>query len=200
MTALLRIGAAEFVHDGGVRVALPAVEVGEGERIAVVGRNGCGKSTLLRVMAGLLAAPGGRTCDATADEIAWVGQRPYLFRRTVAANVALGARRGEPADEAAAALLDALGVAGLAHRPARELSEGQQARVALARAAIRRPRLLLLDEPFAALDADGARRATEVARAIPGVTIVTCAPSEDALRALDPTRVLRLQEEAPPGR
>ena len=137
-----------------------------GEVVAVVGPNGAGKSTLLRALAGLQHASGslvlaGRdvlALPAHARGVGWVPQDRLLFEHlSVRDNVAYGLRaRG--AGRAAArgtadAWLDRLDIAELGGRRPRELSGGQAARVALARALAPEPALVLLDEPLAALDA-----------------------------------------------
>jgi sulfonate transport system ATP-binding protein len=124
--------------------------IAPGEFVALLGRSGSGKSTLLRTLAGLDAAPDG-VVSAPARR-AVVFQEPRLMPwKRVWRNVALGLR-GEVKPKA----LQALDEVGLAHRrdawPA-TLSGGEAQRTALARALIREPELLLLDEPFAALDA-----------------------------------------------
>jgi ABC-type sulfate/molybdate transport systems ATPase subunit len=145
---------------------VPALDVAAGSALAVLGPNGAGKSTLLRALAHL----GGyrRTGDVLLDgrpaghrelrpAVAAVLQRPILRRGTVAANAASGLRlRGVGRTEAgrrAEPWLAAFGVAHLAGRDARTLSGGEAQRVALARALAVAPRVLLLDEPFAGLDA-----------------------------------------------
>ena len=137
-----------------------------GEVVAVVGPNGAGKSTLLRAMAGLEPAAGTLELDGRdvlqlppqRRGIGWVPQQPLLFEHLTALdNVGYGLRtRGATRASARAAAqswLDRLGIGELAARRPRQLSGGQAARVALARALAPGPALLLLDEPLAALDA-----------------------------------------------
>jgi sulfonate transport system ATP-binding protein len=122
-----------------------------GEFVALLGRSGSGKSTLLRTLAGLDEAPPG-TVTVPAER-AVVFQEPRLVPwKRVWANVALGLRRPDARERAVAALSEV----GLSHRLEAwplTLSGGEAQRAALARALVREPKLLLLDEPFAALDA-----------------------------------------------
>jgi tungstate transport system ATP-binding protein len=150
-----------------VALAVDALDVRAGETLGVIGPNGSGKSTLLRVL-GLLERPSaGEVCfrgrpvdarDALAErrQMAVCFQQPLLADMTAAENVALGLRfRGVPTVEHAARVdrwLTRFGVAGLATRAARTLSGGEAQRVALARALVLEPAVLLLDEPFTALD------------------------------------------------
>jgi molybdate transport system ATP-binding protein len=147
--AELRLDVAVQLRAFTLRVAL---DVG-GETVAVVGPSGAGKSTLLRAVAGLVPARGsveldGRDWSALPPErrsVGFVFQDFALFPHlSVRGNVAFG---GPPGD-----LLDRLGIAHLADARPRELSGGERQRVALARALARKPEVLLLDEPLAALD------------------------------------------------
>ncbi|TYP88096.1 ABC transporter ATP-binding protein [Blastococcus xanthinilyticus] len=150
-----------------------AVEVADGEVLAVLGPNGAGKSTLLRVLAGLLASDDGRVVvdgavwdDAPAGthlpphrrSLGVVFQDALLFPHlSIAENVAFGLRsRGAGRAErraAADAWLDRVGLSGSGDRRPAQLSGGQAQRAALARALVGEPALLLLDEPLSALDA-----------------------------------------------
>ena len=137
----------------------------------IVGPNGAGKTSLLRLCMGL-ATPsagriswGGRT-DSKPARRAILFQRPVMLRRTVAANVGYAlAQAGAPRSQRmprVAALLDRVGLADLAQRPARRLSGGEQQRLALARALARDPEILLLDEPTANLDPAATRSVEEI--------------------------------------
>ncbi|NYF16092.1 sulfonate transport system ATP-binding protein [Microbacterium sp. AK009] len=134
-----------------------------GEIVAVVGPSGCGKSTLLRLLAGLdVPTAGVIELDAapvrdTDDRTAVAFQEPRLLPwRTIADNVALGLPRGLRGAERrdrVAELLDLVGLGHAADRRPREISGGMAQRTSLARALARDPEVLLLDEPFGALDA-----------------------------------------------
>jgi NitT/TauT family transport system ATP-binding protein len=127
-----------------------SLDVARGERIAILGASGCGKSTLLRCIAGLEKADTGTI--ETAGDVGIVFQEPRLFPwLNVADNVAFGARTAEER----ARVPELLGLVGLANAATllpKALSGGMAQRAALARALVRDPNLLLLDEPFAALD------------------------------------------------
>jgi NitT/TauT family transport system ATP-binding protein len=140
------------------------LDIRDGEFVAVIGRSGCGKSTLLRILAGLLAPTRGRVLiggdlvTRPRRDVSMMFQRPALLPwRSVLDNVLLpaeiyGWKRREHHDRAMH-LLDMVGLAGFAKRRPHELSGGMQQRAALCRSLITEPRLMLMDEPFSALDA-----------------------------------------------
>jgi putrescine transport system ATP-binding protein len=151
----------DFSAVDGVTLAIQ-----EGEFFALLGPSGCGKTTLLRLLAGFEAPDGGRVLLDGAD---LAGVPPYrravnmmfqsyaLFpHMTVAGNVAFGLKQDKlPKDEIAARVDEMLALvrlAGFAERKPDQLSGGQRQRVALARSLAKRPKVLLLDEPLAALD------------------------------------------------
>jgi NitT/TauT family transport system ATP-binding protein len=161
LTQVFQRGSRPFTALNNVNL-----RVGRGEFISVIGPSGCGKSTLLRLVGGLLQPTAGRVdlAGATPAEsqrrkaIGYVFQDASLLPwRTVVANVALplevnrrprgGGRRRDPRD-----LLELVGLSQFEGYYPRELSGGMQQRVALARALVFEPSLLLMDEPFGALD------------------------------------------------
>ena len=141
------------------------LDVEEGEFLTIIGPSGCGKSTFLRAVADLLTplsgsleVLGGQAHEARRRrEVSFVFQDATLLPwRTVAKNISLpkdvgrqGARTGLPS---ATELLDLMGLPGFEDRYPSQLSGGQRQRVAIARALISQPRILLMDEPFGALD------------------------------------------------
>ena len=135
------------------------LEVAQGAFHCLVGRSGCGKTTLLKLAAGLLVPQQGRVVfHGRAQDIGFVFQAPNLLEwlrviDNVLLPVTLHHRPDAQERARAQQLLEQLGLGAHAQKYPRQLSGGQQSRVALARALILRPSLLLLDEPFAALDA-----------------------------------------------
>jgi NitT/TauT family transport system ATP-binding protein len=162
----IRDVAVDFGRPGGRLEVLSGIdlEVQAGEVVALIGPNGSGKSTLLRVAAGLLAPRqgsvelDGRSVVEPDPAIGLVFQEPRLLPwRSVAANVAYPLElAGWPRprrDARVAELLELIGLTGWADARPSQLSGGMRQRVALARALALEPRVLLLDEPFSALDA-----------------------------------------------
>jgi sulfonate transport system ATP-binding protein len=128
------------------------LEIGEGEFVALLGASGSGKTTLLRILAGIDSADAGEVWVPEVRTV--VFQEPRLVpSKRVWRNVALGLARGAAARASATRALAEVGLADKAQAWPATLSGGQAQRVALARALVREPALLLLDEPFAALDA-----------------------------------------------
>jgi len=163
MTAI-DLAGADKVFANGVRALEPlTLHVAEGEFATIVGPSGCGKSTLLRLVAGLIAPSSGSVRlwpDAPAGErrLAFVFQNATLLAwADVERNVRLpfdlgrGAAR-EEADAAVRRTLSLVGLEDFRRAYPRELSGGMQMRVSIARALVTAPALLLMDEPFAALD------------------------------------------------
>ncbi|MEV7441750.1 ABC transporter permease [Streptomyces sp. NPDC091204] len=191
-----------------------------GTTIAVVGENGAGKTTLLRALLGLTprAHADLRLGDADVTalpphkrQVAWVPQDGALFPHLSArANTAYGLRaHGVPRADArreAQAWLDRLGVGHLAQRRPAQLSGGQAQRVALARALAARPRLLLLDEPLAALDQTTRARVRHTLRThlagFGGVCLIVTHDPVEAVSLADRVLVLadgRTLQDAPPA-
>ncbi len=187
-----------------------SLEVAPGEVVALLGPSGCGKSTLLSAVVGIVEPSGGSIAwdgeDLTRVPVhrrgfGLVFQDGQLFpHRTVAGNIGFGlemARMPRDTREARVAeLLDVVGLQGLGGRAVTELSGGQRQRVALARSLAPAPRLLALDEPLSALDADlRARLAVEVREILrrTGTTgiVVTHDQNEAVVMA---NRVLRMRD------
>jgi sulfonate transport system ATP-binding protein len=160
MLSLERVGKT---YPNGVH-ALDAItlDVEPGEIVAVIGGSGCGKSTLLRAVSGLDTPSQGRivldgaAVTAPHEKIGIIFQEPRLLPwLSVADNVGFGLESRSKAErrERVALALDRVGLSEKAAMWPRELSGGQAQRVAIARALVPRPQVLLLDEPFSALDA-----------------------------------------------
>ncbi len=167
MSDLVAVRNLVVEREGRIVLQVERLSIAKGETLAVVGPNGAGKSTLLLALARLLKPQRGEILfngQPTAAEsdtayrrrLALVMQDPLLFDMSVFENVAAGLRfRGLGRDEIERRVrlwLERLGVENLSKRRAGQLSGGEAQRVSLARALALEPQLLLLDEPFAALD------------------------------------------------
>jgi sulfonate transport system ATP-binding protein len=150
-----------FGKNGSAMQALQPIslDIAPGEFVVIVGPSGCGKSTLLRLIGGLetptqgTISIGARTVDSVDPRCAIVFQEPRLFPwKKVEANVAVGARRMKHKADPHV-LINKVGLDGFEQYYPNQLSGGMAQRVALARALIGGPQVILLDEPFAALDA-----------------------------------------------
>ena len=197
------------------------LQVPTGELVAVLGPSGCGKTTLLRAIAGFapvsagtvrigdrVVADGRRGVAPEARGVGLVPQEGALFPHLdVAGNVGFGLPRGERrGSRRVSELLDLVGLAGFERRRPAELSGGQQQRVALARALAPRPGLVLLDEPFSALDTGlraGLRADVRAVLHAAGATAVIVTHDQDeALSMADRIAILdagRILMHATPG-
>jgi sulfonate transport system ATP-binding protein len=151
------------------------LEVGKGEFVVLLGKSGCGKSTLLRIIGGLDTGATGEVSGGEAPAVVFQDPRLLPWRR-VLDNVVLGLPKGER--EHGREVLAEVGLEGRETAWPRQLSGGQRQRVALARALVREPDLLLLDEPFSALDALTRISAQQLVQRLverhgPGVIMVT---------------------------
>jgi NitT/TauT family transport system ATP-binding protein len=154
-------GVGKSFRNGTLALAGIDLTIAAGSFVSLLGPSGCGKSTLLRIIAGLIEPSAGRRelagAAAAPGAIGFVFQEPTLMPwATIADNIYLplrlaGMSRGEAQPRIAEAIA-AVGLDGFAKSYPRELSGGMKMRVSIARAFATRPRLLLLDEPFAALD------------------------------------------------
>jgi NitT/TauT family transport system ATP-binding protein len=140
-----------------------SMSVAAGEFVGIIGQSGCGKSTLLSIMAGILAPTSGKALidghrvDGPMPRVGYMLQQDYLFEwRTILDNAVLGAEiQGLDRDRAkarAVQLLEKCGLGDFLHHYPRQLSGGMRQRVALARTLVTNPDVVLLDEPFSALD------------------------------------------------
>ncbi|HWI39915.1 MAG TPA: ABC transporter ATP-binding protein [Verrucomicrobiae bacterium] len=196
---------------GGVRtLEVPELHLDEGEVLALIGPNGAGKSTLLQALARLIPVGGELRCRGEVVEgdrsvfawrrrLAMVFQEPLLFDTTVEENVASGLKirslpRGELQMRVAEAL-EMFGITGLAGRSARRLSGGEAQRTSLARAFAVQPEVILLDEPFSALDPPTRMTLTDdlvrILHRTGTAAVVATHDQTEALRLADRLAVLR---------
>jgi putative spermidine/putrescine transport system ATP-binding protein len=217
---MLDIDAISKAFAGAPAVREVSFTVERGELVCLLGPSGCGKSTLLRVISGLTDADSGAIrIEGTDMTRAAANRRPTAMvfqshalwsHMTVAQNVGFGLRvRGLPRAEIAqkvAAVLDLVGLSAFGKRLPAELSGGQAQRVALARCLVVEPKVLLMDEPFSALDAHLRKSLREelksLQRRLDLTTIFVTHDQEEAMELADRIVVMqagRLEQFATPG-
>lgn len=212
---LLAVAARGLVKFYGTAAALRGCDltVAAGERVALLGPNGAGKTTLLKLLATLVRPSAGtlhlfgldalRQPAAVRRRLGVVAHETYLYRDlTAAENLTLYGRLYGVADLSArvAGGLERVGLAGLAARRVGTLSRGQQQRLALARALLHAPALLLLDEPDTGLDESGQALLAAVVRDVAPTVVLATHALERALALADRALVLaggRVVYEAP---
>ena len=181
---MIRISRLSVKKNGMPICKVAELSVANGERLAIVGDNGSGKTTLLRVLSGLESEYEGQLrIEVRRRKRIYVHQAPFLFRGTALFNVTYGLRlRGKSrfeSEELAVNWFERLGLnPRIGPRRVTHLSGGERRRVALARAMVLRPRLLLLDEPLADLDDGGAKAVVAALDELQECTIVVTSPTE----------------------
>ena len=180
----------------------------ESECAVLHGENGAGKSTLMKIIAGLIAPDNGIVTIAGRKmswrlayrtfrkDVVYLHQSPYLFDRSVAENIAYGLHmRGLGRDairEKVNSAIEWAGLSQLASRNARDLSGGERQRVALTRARILEPRLLLLDEPTSAMDRDSREQAFELIRDLADSGIAVYISTHESAQYYRPDRIIEM--------
>jgi NitT/TauT family transport system ATP-binding protein len=160
VSAALTLEGVAKTYPGGVEALRPTdLAIEEGAFVSLLGTSGCGKSTLLRMIAGLVPVTAGRINwpGSAPPRLGFVFQEPTLMPwSTVSGNVGLPLRLAgmnrKQRDDRVASALDLVGLSGFKDHYPRALSGGMKMRVSIARALVTEPDIMLLDEPFAALD------------------------------------------------
>ncbi len=207
---LIKIKQLQKSFANRVVLDIDTLIVYQDECVVVHGSNGSGKSTLLKIMAGLIKPDQGvmnvngtdhswrQAIRSFRAEAVYLHQAPYLFDRSVESNVAYGLRlrdgtRNEIHQKVATAL-EWAGLAHLAQRNARDLSGGEKQRVALTRARILQPKLLLLDEPTAAMDRKSRQQTFNLIRDIASGGHAVYIATHESSELYQPDRVITLDD------
>ena len=148
-------------YEGRRVLDVPGFEIAPGEIWAVIGSNGSGKSSFAKLLAGVIPADGGLKPFESRPNIGYMPQKSYAFRMSALRNLCLGGGEKEKAME----MLRSLGIEQLAKAPAKKLSGGETARMALGRMLMESHELIILDEPTASMDMESTALSEELIRA-----------------------------------
>ena len=154
----MKINALSKTYEERCVLNLPGFELQPGEICALIGANGSGKSSLAKIIAGVVSADGKAKPLSAKTDIGYMPQKSYAFRMSTLRNV----RMGGGTESEALAMLERLGIDHLAKSPAKKLSGGETARMALARVLMGSHELVILDEPTASMDMESTALSEEI--------------------------------------
>ncbi len=202
---MIRLNGLRVIRAQECILQIESLQIGAGEVVGLMGSNGSGKTTLLRALHGLIPESLGHIQTDASVRVAMVFQRSQLLHLSVGLNLRLAAwfagNRWQETRTLVDASLQNMGLLNLKSRLATRLSGGQQQRLSLAKALIRQPDLLLLDEPLSALDAESSVQCMQMLAGFVNAnrpltrprTIVFSSHSEEEALALA-TRMIRLEK------
>ena len=196
---MIELSGIKVRRKGKLILELDSISFEDGQSYALIGENGSGKTTLLRLLAGVIKPSEGNIAGLEGKKLAYLPQRPYLFRLPVWQNVALAAAESEKNHNLIQQSIDAVGMHGFEKQDAEKLSGGEAQRVAIARLLLVRADLVLLDEPTAPVDLRGREQIDSViadyVRANKATLIFATHSLEQALILAD--RVIKLEAGVP---
>lgn len=152
---MIELSNIKVTRKGRLILNLDELKLEDGHSYALIGENGSGKTTLLRLLAGIIQPTQGKITGLENLKLAYLPQKPYLFRMSVWQNVALAAEDASTKSELIQEAINAVGLKGFEKQEAEKLSGGEAQRVAIARLLLVKADLVLLDEPTAPIDVHG---------------------------------------------
>ena len=193
---MIELKDIKVVRKGRLILDLKALSFEDGHKYALIGENGSGKTTLLRLLARIIQPTEGQIIGLEGLKLAYVPQKPYLFRLPVWQNVALAAQESPNKQKFVEEAIKAVGMRGFEKQEAEKLSGGEAQRVALARLLLVKADLVLLDEPTAPIDVRGREKVDAVianyVRDSGAILIFATHSLEQALKLAD--QVVKLED------
>jgi len=196
---MIELNDIKVLRNGRLILSLDELQFADGQSYALIGENGSGKTTLLRLLAGVIQASKGHVKGLEDKRLAYLPQKPYLFRMPVWQNVAIAAEDSPEKYVQVQAAINAVGLHGFEKQEAEKLSGGEAQRVAIARLLLVKADLVLLDEPTAPIDVRGREQIDTViadyVRQNCATLIFATHSLEQALKLAD--RVVKLEDGLP---
>lgn len=193
---MIELSGIKVLRKGRLILGLDKLIFEDGLSYALIGDNGSGKTTLLRLLTGIIQPSIGHIKGLEGLKLAYLPQKPYLFRMTVWENVALATKESLDNAQGIQEAINAVGMQGYEKQEAEKLSGGEAQRVAIARLLLVKADLVLLDEPTAPIDVRGREQIDAVITAYVrknGATLIFATHSlEQALKLAD--RVVKLED------
>lgn len=196
---MIELIGIKVIRKGKLILGLDALRIEDGQSYALIGENGSGKTTLLRLLAGIIHPSEGQIRGVESKKLAYLPQKPYLFRMPVWENVALAVSESLGKQSLIQEAINAVGMQGFEKQEAEKLSGGEAQRVAIARLLLVKADLVLLDEPTAPIDVRGRDQIDAViadyVRKNEATLIFATHSLEQALKLAD--RVVKLEDGMP---